>query len=316
VGTVTYINYAQPIVAAPPLAATTVTSTTLAAAPTPAAPISPTPQSPTPAVVAEPTNRDRALTTFDNARGLFKRGDYAMALAETDRAIALVPDDSLMHEFRALCLFAAGEYKQSAAGVYAVLSTGPGWDWETVSGLYADPQSYTNQLRALETYRDTNPNAAEGRFLLAYHYLLGGHDQAAATELKAVVAIQPNDQLAAQLLKGLTSPSTDQTPPAAPPTPAAPVDPAAVVGNWTASRPDGSKVELQLSADQQFSWKATQQDQTQQMSGKYTLANNYLILTASDQNALVGQVAMESGNNLTFKLAGGNPSDPGLTFTR
>ena len=52
------------------------------------------------------------------------------------------------------------------------------------------------------------------------------------------------------------------------------------------------------------------------MSGTYTLADNYLILKATDQNALVGQVNLASNNQLQFKLAGGNPSDPGLTFTR
>ena len=52
------------------------------------------------------------------------------------------------------------------------------------------------------------------------------------------------------------------------------------------------------------------------MSGTYSLADNYLILKASPQNALIGQVAMLPGGKLNFKLAGDNPADPGLTFTK
>ena len=52
--------------------------------------------------VGETTNREKSLAIFENARGLFKRDDYPLALAEINRAVALVPNDSLMHEFRTL----------------------------------------------------------------------------------------------------------------------------------------------------------------------------------------------------------------------
>jgi hypothetical protein len=150
--------------------------------------------------------------------------------------------------------------------------------------------------------------------------MLQGHNDEAATELGAVVQLQPKDQLAAQLLKGLTTkpganpPPTQASTAASPP--AAPVEAASIIGNWKSSRDDGSKFELNLTKDNKFSWKFTQEDKQQQLSGTYTLANNYLILSASDQNALVGQVAMAPGNKLRFKLAGGAPNDTGLTFTR
>jgi hypothetical protein len=130
--------------------------------------------------------------------------------------------------------------------------------------------------------------------------------------------LEPKDQLAAQLLKGLTSPPAEQAAslPAPAPLPSVPVDAESVVGNWRATRPDGSKFALNLTADHKFSWQFDQEDKQQQLSGTYTLADNYLILSAADQNALVGQVAMEPGDKLKFKLAGGSPSDPGLTFTR
>ncbi|MBI3839523.1 MAG: tetratricopeptide repeat protein [Planctomycetia bacterium] len=303
VGGVSYINYSQPIIAAPVVvpALQPAMQTTL----------------PSPSDAASTSSdQEKALSIFESAHSFFKRGEYQLALAQTNRAVALLPNDSLMHEFRGLCLFALQDYGQAAAATYAVLSIGPGWDSATLMSLYPNASVYNEQLRALETYRDENPNAAAARFLLAYHYMLAGHNDKATAELETVVELEPKDQLSAQLLKGLTTPPEIQPPagPARPP--ARPVAVESLVGNWRSSRADGSKFELNLSEDNRFSWKATQQDKQQQLSGTYTLADNYLILTASDQNALVGHVALEPGGKLKFKLAGGSPTDPGLTFTR
>jgi hypothetical protein len=94
------------------------------------------------------------------------------------------------------------------------------------------------------------------------------------------------------------------------------VERASILGHWKASRPDGSSFDLELLADNRFSWKFKQQEREQQFAGNFTLANNYLILSASDQNALIGQVSMEASDKLNFRLAGGNPAEPGLTFSR
>ena len=300
---VTYINYSQPIVAAAPVA---VPSPAVATAASPGPTLA----------TGEESAREKALAIFESARGLFKRGDYQLALAETNRAVALVPNDSLMHEFRALCLFALQDYKQSAAAMYAVLATGPGWDEATLTSLYASPVTYKQQLRALEDYRDANAQAADARFLLAYHYMLVDKDEEAAAELAEVVELEPRDQLAAQLLDGLTA-TPEEKPQSGPALlPNEPVEAARLVGDWKARRGDGSKFELSLRGDNRFRWKFTQSDKDQEFSGTYTLADNYLILTASGQNTLVGHVALETDGKLQFKLAGGSPSDPGLIFTR
>jgi len=122
----------------------------------------------------------QATTTFDTAREAYKSGDYAKALNLTDEAIKSMPNDAALHEFRALCLFALKRYEEAAAVLYAVLSAGPGWDWTTLISLYADPETYTQQLRALESYCSQNPQSAPGRFVLAYHYLTEGHADAAS----------------------------------------------------------------------------------------------------------------------------------------
>src|SRR4051794_27639999 len=109
---------------------------------------------------------------LDEARLAFKDGKYADAQAKVEQAIAKLPSDAALHEFRALTLFAQGKYKDAAAALYAVLAAGPGWNWETMRGLYGDPADYTKQLRALEQYVKDHPDAAEGHFLSAYHDLV------------------------------------------------------------------------------------------------------------------------------------------------
>ena len=84
---------------------------------------------------------------FDQARDSFLKQDYRQALALDEQAIQSVPNDPVMHEFGALCLFAQGKYEQSAAVLNAVLAVAPGMDWTTMSSLYPDTDVYTKQLR-------------------------------------------------------------------------------------------------------------------------------------------------------------------------
>ncbi len=276
----------------------------------------------------QPNPNDIATSNFDAARDAFKQGNYAAALKLIDGAIAGNPSDPVMHEFRALCQFAIGDYQQAAATLYAVLSVGPGWDWTTVANLYPSVDAYTQQLRALEAYRQTNPAAADARFVLAYQYLLQGYTDPAANELKAVVQIQPNNQLAAQLLKSVASPNaalaaTGVLPTPAPSPAAAPaeqpaaVNPSVLPGNWQATGPDGAKFALDITKDGNFNWRFARDGKTQDIKGDYKVQdNNFLVLQGADNNNLVGQIAMLPNNQMKFKLAGENPSDPGLTFKR
>ena len=152
---------------------------------------------------------NQAMTVFDSAREAFRGGDYAKALELVDQALKSMPNDATLHEFRALVLFALKRYDEAAGVLYAVLSVGPGWDWTTLISLYADPETYTQQLRALESYCGQSPESAAGRFVLGYHYLTQGHADAAVRQFKIVATLQPKDQLSAQLIQQLTQ--TDQT---------------------------------------------------------------------------------------------------------
>ncbi len=262
---------------------------------------------------------DEASQLLDAARDAFLQGDYQAALSQVNQAIAKNPNDPLPHEFRSLVCFALKQYQEAAAGAYAVLSVGPGWDWTTLSSFYPDVDVYTRQLRVLEKYVDTLPDQADARFLLAYHYLTCGYSDAAARQLKAVVQLNPKDQLSAQLLASLTAPQgAEPAQPSVPaaPAPAKPVHAASLAGDWKAQQPDGSAVALRLTGDSKYTWRFTHQGKTQDHSGTYTLADNLLILKQGNTPAMVGQVALLDDNRLNFKLANDNPSDPGLTFSR
>jgi tetratricopeptide (TPR) repeat protein len=296
----------------------------------------------------------QAMSTFDQARDAFRQGDYPRALDLTDQSLRQVPNDPTLHEFRALTLYALGRYDEAAASLYAVLSVGPGWDWSTLIGLYGSPDSYTQQVRALESYVTQNPKSAAARFVLAYQYLTMGHMPEAAAELKDVVALQPKDQLSGQLLQqiqqakgsGPGNPPAGATEsvgslagptgvnPAPAPTAAqgnpAPA-PAAAQGNpapasggaqgklegtWTAQPTQDTTITVTFPDPGHFVWKVTHQGQEHQFQGESSFVNGILTLAQDQNNAMVGDVSWQDPTHFQFKVLGGGPADPGLTFAK
>lgn len=140
------------------------------------------------------------------ARAAFRKSQYATARRDIDRALKLVPGDTLTHEFRALTLFAEGKYEDAAGVLYAVLAKGPGWDWDTMSAFYPPGENYSRQLKALEVYCKENEKSAEAHFLLGYHYLVLNEKEAAASAFAVASEIQPKDKLSASLAAALSAP--------------------------------------------------------------------------------------------------------------
>ena len=140
---------------------------------------------------------------FSAARDAFMAGDYQRALELSDQVLKQTPNAAVVHEFRGLCLFALQRYDDAAAVDYAVLTAGPGWNWSTMVGLYPGVDAYTNQLRALEAFARANPNSTSARFLLGYHYMVQGNQEAAAEQFENVVKLQPNETLSASFAKAL-----------------------------------------------------------------------------------------------------------------
>ncbi|MCC7419326.1 MAG: tetratricopeptide repeat protein [Planctomycetaceae bacterium] len=157
----------------------------------------------TSANLARPEVTEAAAYRMSEAREAFRLGETAIALDKVNQAIQLVPDDRTLHEFRALCLFARGDYADAAGVIYSVLASGPGWDWDTLAALYPNIDTYTTQVKLLSNYVANRPDRGDARFLLAYHFLTLGYSDAAIEQLEAVVRIQPGDRLAAELLNAL-----------------------------------------------------------------------------------------------------------------
>ncbi len=265
---------------------------------------------------------ERGYQAFDRARDAFKAGDYAAALELIDEAFKDVPSDPLVHEFKALVLFARGEDPRAAAELHDVLAVRPGMDWTTLSGLYPDVATYTGHLRALEDRCRHDLNAAAPRFVLAYHYLAAGHQDAGVAQLKVLITLEPSDRVARRLLASLTG--TPSAPPEPTTTRAVPErDGAAgrprsvdLVGRWRGDR-DGSTFELSLDGRGRFVWQAAREGKAiATVTGAYALSRDTLTLNAEDRPPLRTSMTESSRDSFRLKTVGDIPGDPGLGFRR
>jgi hypothetical protein len=146
---------------------------------------------------------EKAIRRFDDAREVFRRGEYGRASELADEAIALLPNDPTLHEFLALTLFARERYSDAAAALYSVLAVSPGWTRDTLLKLYDTPERYVAQVSALEKYAAATPEAIDARFLLAYHQLITGDLAGAKRQLEIVRIAKPTDQVVQSLLTAL-----------------------------------------------------------------------------------------------------------------
>ncbi|HEV3302138.1 MAG TPA: tetratricopeptide repeat protein [Planctomycetaceae bacterium] len=263
----------------------------------------------------------QAVSESEQAREAFRAGDYPRALAAIDAALGKTPRDTVLHEFRALILFAMQKYKDAAATLYAVLSVGSGWDWTTMSGLYPDTDTYTGQLRTLESYVKQTSDAPDGHFVLAYHYMTAGNSDEARKQLEEVVRLVPNDQVSKQLLDLITpaekaSPSGERENPPKAKEQATQTGPSSLVGKWSAPAPGGGKVDLSLTDDASFKWSFARGDKSQTFDGKYRLDGSTLVLEYANGGSMVGKVSAEGSDRFSFKMIGGPPNDPGLSFNK
>jgi len=270
------------------------------------------------AAALPPGVSQEALDQFDQARSAFGEGDYKQALGLANQALKSMPSDATLHEFRALCLFALGQYRDAAATLNAVLAVGPGWDWTTMASLYPDTEVYTGQLRKLEEYVKANPGAPDARFVLAYHYLTTGSPEAAAKQLEHVVKSVPNDAVARQLYDMLTyKPSEEAKPQVEAAAPAGPEIPAeSLVGTWKSAGPSGSAFEMTLTKEGEFAWKYTQGKKEQLVKGAYAVDRNTLAMEPAAGGVMLAQLTPRGADAIDFKMIGAPENEPPLRFAR
>ena len=324
-------NYSQPIV---------IYSDSSSAAASSAAPA--TDSQPAGQAAAQPAAQlssaeQTAAKDFERALQVFKEGDYTQALVGVESALRLVPKDPIFHEFRALSLFALGEYQSAAAVLNSLLATAPGMDWTSMSSLYDDVDDYTKQLRRLEDHIRQKPDDAAANFVAAYHYLVLDDKDAAIDALKTVVKVQPKDLTASRLLATLE-------PPAPPKSAVAEKLPAGksesgnvvgekeageknespeeidapttnLVGSWIAKN-DQTSIELTVTDEMNFVWKASMNGQNSELQGKLETTENSLAFETEKQGNLVGQAVSQGPDKFQFILLGAPVGDEGLTFER
>lgn len=266
------------------------------------------------AAAPEDPATEQATRLFDDGLAKFKSGDYRAALAQFDAALAKLPGDPVVHEVRALTLFALGEYTPAAAALNAFLTSAPGMDWTTLSSLYGNVDDYQAQLRKLEQFCRSNPDDASAFFVLAYQYLVLGSQEDAIKALEVVVRNQPKDYTAKRMLDALAPPEETPPPVAAPaPSDAPQTD---LVGTWRASAGD-TAIDLTITPDSQFTWKAAQRGKPPvELKGQLASTSDQLVLESADQGAMSGSVKSLGPDKWQFALSGGPPSDPGLSFAR
>jgi tetratricopeptide (TPR) repeat protein len=260
------------------------------------------------------------MAAFEEARAAFRSGDYTTALSKLDITLKTMPRDTVVHEFRSLVLFALKKYPESSAAIYAVLATGPGWDWTTMVSLYPNVDTYTNQLRALEAFVKANPKSVDAHFLLGYHYQSMGHPQNAYKQFQLALAELPDDKLLKQLV-AITTPA-DQANQAGP-RPAPPDVPAdkvlksaQLVGNWKATN-RGATFQLDLTKEGGFTWTYSRGNKKQSMKGVFAVDQNNLALETDDGGeTMLAEVEFVSPTQFKFKMVGDDDKKSVLDFKK
>lgn len=266
---------------------------------------------------AQPAAAPASNSLVDAALTSFRSGSYVAALASLDQAVKGSPNDSVIHELRALTLFALDRYPEAAATLNSVLATAPGMDWTTLSNLYGSIDAYTAQLRRLEEYCRSHRNDPAAYFVLAYHYLVAGHPEEAAEALEVVVAHQPGDIVAKRMLESIRPPQAIA--PAAEPASAetdAPPPETDLVGSWKATS-GKDIVELSITADSTFTWKAVSEGRPPvELSGTIETAADAIKLDSEQAGTMVGNVVSRGPDAFDFSLPGAPADVKPLAFER
>ncbi len=267
----------------------------------------------------------KALESLDAARTAFKDRDYITALGKTQEALAYDPGDPVIHEFRALCLFALGKYADAAIVLNSVLASGPGWGWETMIGIYDAQSTYTEHLKTLEDYAYSNEKSGDAQFLLGYHYMTAGFMAEASIAFGAASKLHPADSVSQQLHQLASSSATGEESATgdvaeeAEPEEMELIPPPALEdlrGAWVADRGEEGTITLAITPEDKFTWTFTRGEKSNELSGEASINEGLLVLTAAEAQ-MVGAAAVGEGKEkMSFILAGGPPGDPGLAFVK
>jgi hypothetical protein len=72
---------------------------------------------------------------------------------------------------------------------------------------------------------------------------------------------------------------------------------------------------MTLNGDSSYAWKFTAGKKSDEIKGVYAVKENNLAMEVNDGSVLLAEISL-AGEQLKFKVIGGESADPGLTFTR
>ena len=99
--------------------------------------------------------------------------------------------------------------------------------------------------------------------------------------------------------------------------PEGPAVPAAeLVGTWTAAGQGGTKFELGIAPDGNFTWNYAQNGKSQSVKGVYALDGNVLAMEPESGGTMLAEVTPPQAGKFQFALLGAPPGDPGLQFSK
>ncbi len=157
-----------------------------------------------------------ALSYQRRAESAFRSHHYEEAVEWAKRAAKEMPREGRLFLLLSQIHFAVGEYRDAAGAARLAMSLLPQEDWGYVVKnfrSYYHDADYVAQVRRLERFIAENPNHADARFLVGYHWVFLGHPNAASRELTKAVELNPRDEWAPRLLEVIDGPAPRPGPP-------------------------------------------------------------------------------------------------------
>src|SRR5262249_54147736 len=148
------------------------------------------------------------------------------------------------------------------------------------------------------------------KFLLAYHYLILGHQEYAVKNLTAVNELLPNDTVTTQLLQmlGKLPPPKD-----IPPESDIKIDLTKLTGTWIATRGKAT-FQMTLDKDKAFTWTYQEGKKKEEVKGAFAVNGNVLAMEPDAGGIMLAEITEPKDGMFVFRTVGGPKGDPGLTF--
>jgi predicted Rdx family selenoprotein len=88
-----------------------------------------------------------------------------------------------------------------------------------------------------------------------------------------------------------------------------------MLGSWKATS-TGAEFQLELTANNQFSWSYLRGGEKQTVKGVFAVDQNNLALEPDTGGTMLAEIDVANPSQFHFKMIGGAADDPGLDFTK